>query len=48
MTRAVTPVGSVVFKPWQNVSLYTNYIEGRSKGDPAPATAINAGEAFAF
>lgn len=44
---AVTPLLGLVFKPWQNVSLYTNYIEGLSKGDIAPATAANAGEVFA-
>lgn len=44
---AVTPLVGLVFKPWQNVSLYTNYIEGLSKGDTAPSTAANAGEVFA-
>jgi iron complex outermembrane receptor protein len=44
---ATTPVVGVVVKPWENVSLYYNYVEGLSKGDIAPATAANAGEAFA-
>ncbi|WP_287803870.1 TonB-dependent receptor [Diaphorobacter sp.] len=44
---AVTPLAGVVFKPWQNVSLYANYIEGLSKGDTAPSGAVNAGEIFA-
>ena len=44
---ATTPVAGVVVKPWENVSLYYNYVEGLSKGDVAPATATNAGEAFA-
>lgn len=44
---AVTPLVGLVVKPWQNVSLYANYIEGLSKGDIAPDTASNAGEAFA-
>jgi len=44
---ATTPVVGVVVKPWENVSLYYNYVEGLSKGDVAPATAGNAGEAFA-
>lgn len=44
---AVTPLAGLVVKPWQNVSLYANYIEGLSKGDIAPATASNAGEVFA-
>ncbi|WP_082621970.1 TonB-dependent receptor [Bordetella sp. N] len=43
---AVTPLAGLVVKPWDNVSLYANYIEGLSKGDIAPATASNAGEAF--
>ncbi|WP_044874385.1 TonB-dependent siderophore receptor [Pseudomonas sp. LFM046] len=44
---ATTPMVGVLVKPWENVSLYYNYIEGLSKGDIAPATAANAGEAFA-
>lgn len=44
---AVTPLLGLVFKPWQDVSFYTNYIEGLSKGDTAPSTAANAGEVFA-
>lgn len=44
---ATTPVVGVVVKPWENVSFYYNYVEGLSKGDIAPATAANAGEAFA-
>lgn len=42
----VTPMLGVVVKPWENVSLYANYIEGLSKGDIAPSTAVNAGEAM--
>lgn len=44
---ATTPVVGVVVKPWENVSFYYNYVEGLSKGDIAPATAANSGEAFA-
>ncbi|MEG1041170.1 MAG: TonB-dependent receptor [Pseudomonas sp.] len=44
---ATTPLVGVVVKPWENVSLYYNYVEGLSKGDIAPATADNGGEAFA-
>ncbi|KJK13724.1 energy transducer TonB [Burkholderiaceae bacterium 16] len=44
---AVTPLAGIVYKPWQNVSLYANYVEGLSKGDIAPATASNAGQVFA-
>ncbi|MFJ2985962.1 MULTISPECIES: TonB-dependent siderophore receptor [unclassified Pseudomonas] len=45
--NATTPVVGVVVKPWDHVALYYNYVEGLSKGDVAPATAANAGEAFA-
>lgn len=44
---AVTPMAGVVFKPWRQVSLYANHVGGLSKGDSAPDTAVNAGEAFA-
>ncbi|MFF7861011.1 TonB-dependent siderophore receptor [Pseudomonas monteilii] len=44
---ATTPVVGVVVKPWENVSLYYNYVEGLSKGDNAPAGATNVGDAFA-
>ncbi|WP_163068158.1 TonB-dependent receptor domain-containing protein, partial [Acinetobacter baumannii] len=36
-----------VVRPWENVSLYGNYIEGLSRGDIAPVTATNAGEILA-
>lgn len=39
-----TPLFGVLVKPWENVSLYANYIEGLSIGDTAPSTASNAGE----
>ncbi|NVZ50877.1 TonB-dependent siderophore receptor [Pseudomonas sp. B6002] len=45
--NATTPLVGVVVKPWDDVSLYYNYVEGLSKGDIAPGTAINAGETFA-
>ncbi|MEH2921854.1 TonB-dependent receptor [Samsonia erythrinae] len=41
---AITPMLGVIVKPWRNVSLYANYIEGLSKGDVAPTTANNAGQ----
>ncbi|TFY84917.1 TonB-dependent siderophore receptor [Pseudomonas nabeulensis] len=44
---ANTPLLGVVVKPWDDVSLYYNYVEGLSKGDAAPGTASNAGETFA-
>ena len=43
---ATTPLAGLLVKPWSNVSLYANYIEGLSKGDVAPATASNAGQVF--
>lgn len=50
---AITPLVGVVFRPWQNVSspwqnvsFYFNRIEGLSKGDIAPQTAVNAGQVF--
>jgi len=36
-----------VVKPWDDVSLYYNYVEGLSKGDTAPGTANNGGQTFA-
>lgn len=44
---AVTPAVGLVLKPWQNVSVYANYIEGLSQGPVAPAGSANVGEAFA-
>lgn len=44
---ANTPMAGLVVKPWQHVSFYISYIEGLSKGDVAPSTAANAGEAMA-
>lgn len=42
----VTPAVGIVVKPWHNVSLYANYIEGLSQGPTAPIGAANAGEVF--
>ncbi|BCA56604.1 TonB dependent/Ligand-Gated channel TonB [Nitrospira sp. KM1] len=44
---AATPMVGLVVKPWQNVSVYGNYIEGLQQGPTAPLTAANAGEVFA-
>jgi iron complex outermembrane receptor protein len=44
---AVTPLAGLVVRPWQNVSVYANRIEGLSKGDIAPQIAVNAGQIFA-
>ncbi|GLS35112.1 TonB dependent/Ligand-Gated channel TonB [Mesorhizobium tianshanense] len=40
----LTPLVGLVVKPWENVSLYANYVEGLSIGDTAPGLAVNAGE----
>lgn len=41
---AVTPMLGLVYRPWNPVSLYANYIEGLSKGDIAPGNTKNAGQ----
>lgn len=45
--KKVTPMAGVVIKPWQNVSLYGNFIQALQQGPTAPAGALNAGEIFA-
>ncbi len=45
-SHATTPMAGIVFKPWRQVTLYANRVEGLSKGDTAPPTAANAGEIF--
>ncbi|MDP2699824.1 TonB-dependent siderophore receptor [Thalassospira sp.] len=39
----VTPMAGVVFKPWEHVSVYANYLEGLSKGanDPISGQALS-------
>ncbi|WP_427313328.1 TonB-dependent receptor [Cupriavidus sp. H39] len=44
---ATTPMVGLVVQPTQRWSVYANYIQGLSRGDLAPPTASNAGEAFA-
>lgn len=44
---ATTPLVGIVVRPWDEVSLYANYIEGLSRGDVAPAVATNFGEVLA-
>jgi iron complex outermembrane receptor protein len=39
-------VAGIVFKPWERVSLYANYIEGLSQGQVAPVGTTNAGQTF--
>lgn len=40
----ITPLFGLVVKPWKNVSLYANHVDGLSIGDTAPAIAANAGQ----
>jgi iron complex outermembrane receptor protein len=39
---ATTPMAGLVVRPLENVSLYANYIESLTRGDIAPAIALNA------
>ncbi|WP_051237468.1 TonB-dependent receptor [Ottowia thiooxydans] len=41
-----SPAVGLVLKPWNNTSIYANYIQGLSAGATAPADAENAGQAF--
>jgi len=43
---AVTPLAGIVIKPWQNTSLYANYIQGLSQGGTAPVGTTNSGQIF--
>lgn len=43
----VSPAVGVIAKPWQNVSIYGNYIQALQQGPTAPSTAVNAGQIFA-
>jgi len=45
--KAWTPALGVVVKPWENVSLYANYIESLQRGIIVNSTFSNAGEIFA-
>ncbi|XAH23698.1 TonB-dependent receptor [Xylophilus sp. GW821-FHT01B05] len=44
--HALTPMVGLVVKPWPNVSLFANYIQGLNVGDTAPTNSHNAGEVF--
>jgi len=44
---ATSPLLGIVVKPMANVSLYTNFTSGLTRGAMAPATSANAGEVFA-
>lgn len=43
---AVSPAVALVLKPWQNVSLYGNWIQGLQQGSVVGAPFANAGEIF--
>ncbi len=43
---AVSPAVALVFKPWSNVSLYGNYIQGLEQGTTVGPTFANAGQVF--
>jgi len=43
---AITPSVGLIVKPWENISLYSSYIEGLTQGPTAPAGTVNAGEVF--
>ena len=43
---ALSPSVALVFKPWQNVSVYGNFIQGLQQGTIADATYANVGEVF--
>jgi iron complex outermembrane receptor protein len=44
---AISPAVAFVLKPWTNVSVYGNYIQGLQQGPTAPAGTRNAGQTFA-
>lgn len=44
---AFSPSVALVFKPWSNVSVYGNWIQGLQPGQLVPAGFANAGETFA-
>jgi iron complex outermembrane receptor protein len=43
---AISPAVGFVIKPWQNVSVYGNYIQGLQQGPTAPTGTTNAGQMF--
>ncbi len=43
---ALSPSVALVFKPWQNVSIYGNWIQGLQQGTVVGPTFANAGEVF--
>ncbi|HEY0220384.1 MAG TPA: TonB-dependent siderophore receptor [Afipia sp.] len=45
--NAFTPAFGVIVKPWENVSLYANYIEGLQAGPVVPVGYTNTGDVLA-
>jgi len=43
---ALSPSAALVFKPWENVSIYGNFIQGLQQGTIVGPTFTNAGEVF--
>lgn len=43
---ALSPSVALVVKPWENVSIYGNWIQGLQRGSIVPAGFTNAGEVF--
>ena len=43
---ATTPMVGLVVKPWENVSVYGNFIQGLQEGPTAPIGTLNAGQVF--
>lgn len=44
---ALSPAVGFIVKPWTNVSLYGNYMQGLQQGPTAPVGTSNAGQTFA-
>ncbi len=44
---AFSPALGFIVKPWDNVSIYGNWIQGLQQGPTAPAGTVNAGQMFA-
>jgi iron complex outermembrane receptor protein len=44
---ALSPAAALIVKPWENVSLYANYMQALEAGAIAPTYAANPGEVFA-
>ena len=44
---ATSPAFGLVVKPWRNISLYANHIEGLAQGPTPPTTVINRNDVFA-